>query len=71
MSIMPSCQACGGAISDRPATAARAPDGRATWWLHRDLADCWRIETHRASIVWRGKLKRVNKQELEECDEAR
>lgn len=40
MSTTISCQACGGAIEDRPATAARSPDGRTTWWLHRDLADC-------------------------------
>lgn len=37
---IPRCQACGGAIGQRPATAARSPDGRTTWWLHRDIADC-------------------------------
>lgn len=36
------CQACGGTIGEMPATAAPSPDGRSTWWLHRDAADCAR-----------------------------
>lgn len=32
---------------------------------HGTLVRVIRVEAHRAYIVWRGKLKRVNKQELE------
>lgn len=50
--LEPRCQACGGKVGDRPATAALGPDGRTTWWLHRDAADCvqaCRIRAERSS----------------------
>lgn len=56
MSTMPSCQACGGAIRDRPATAALAPDGHATWWVHRDLADCLCAAHSRLHQMTRGEV---------------
>lgn len=37
---------------------------------HGILVRVIRIETHRAYIVWRGKLKRINKQELEDTTDA-